>query len=91
MLVRALGAAQPQGGDGEVVVEFDGPAHYLVDDCPMSQRPISGATFLKRRHLLQMNYKLVSVPYWEWHDLDPSTDVRAEYLKLKMVASVVKE
>jgi hypothetical protein len=91
MRVGALGTAQSEGGDGECVVEFDGPAHFLVDDCPMDQRPVTGSTFLKRRHLLQMNYKLVSVPYWEWHDLEPGTDARVEYLKRKMAAPIVKE
>lgn len=42
-------------------VEVDGPYHFLAK----SKRPL-GHTLLKRRHLRQMGFLVVPVPYWEW-------------------------
>ena len=48
--------------DGKkVAVEVDGPSHFLSH----SQQP-TGATMLKRRQLRHFEWRLVSVPYWEW-------------------------
>jgi len=44
-------------------VEVDGPFHFLEK----SHRPL-GHTLLKRRHMLQIGYLVVPVPYWEWDE-----------------------
>lgn len=47
-----------------IALEVDGPTHYLGGGCEAS-----GATVLKRRHLLGLGYETLSVPYFEWQGL----------------------
>ncbi len=56
---RGMGGER-SSSTGTWAVEFDGPSHFLTSRAP------TGATLLKRRHLLGMGHTLVSVPYWEW-------------------------
>jgi hypothetical protein len=45
-----------------VAIEVDGPSHFV------GRKP-SGATLLKRRQLRHFGWTLVSIPYWEWDEL----------------------
>jgi hypothetical protein len=45
----------------EVAVEVDGPSHFLG----RSHRP-TGSTLLKHRQIRYFEWRLLSVPYWEW-------------------------
>ena len=58
-------------------MEFDGPLHFLASRAP------TGATLLKRRHLLGLGHALVSVPYWEWSGFSGAGE-REQYLKSKL-------
>lgn len=49
-----------------VAVEVDGPWHYLMP----RGREANGATQMKRRVLSRLGYQVVSVPHWEWRDLE---------------------
>jgi len=67
----------------EVAVEVDGPTHF-VGHAP------TGATVLKRRQLRAAGWRLLSVPYWEWHSLsrnDPAA--RQEYVSHALCAMLV--
>jgi RAP domain/FAST kinase-like protein, subdomain 1 len=47
-------------------IEVDGPSHFVGQ----SQSP-NGATLLKQRQLRALeDWKLVSIPYWEWNEID---------------------
>jgi hypothetical protein len=46
-----------------IAIEVDGPSHFVG-------REPSGATLLKRRQLRHFGWKLVSVPCWEWKELE---------------------
>jgi RAP domain len=47
-------------------VQVDGPFHFVGQ----SQTP-NGSTILKRRQVRSLeNLKLISVPYWEWEEID---------------------
>ena len=45
-------------------VEVDGPHHFLS-----GEREANGSTLLKRRLLGRIEYRVVSVPYWQWDQL----------------------
>jgi hypothetical protein len=61
-------------------VEFDGPDHFLASRAP------TGATLLKRRHLVLLGHTLVSVPYWEWSGCKGAGE-REQYLKSKLAVA----
>jgi len=48
-----------------LAVEVDGPSHFVG-------RVPTGATLFKRRQLRHFGWRLVSVPYWEWIELNHS-------------------
>jgi hypothetical protein len=57
--MRAGGSSTSGGGAGSRwAVEFDGPSHFLACRAP------TGATLIKRRHLVLLGYTLVSIPFW---------------------------
>ena len=58
-------------------VEFDGPTHFLACRAP------TGATLIKRHHLVLLGYTLISIPFWEWI-VFKGTDERHEYLRGKL-------
>jgi len=62
-------------------VEFDGPSHFLTSRAP------TGATLLKRRHLLLLGHALVTVPYWEWEGCKRAGE-REQYLRDKLADCV---
>ena len=66
------------GGEELIAVEVDGPSHFVG-------RVPTGATLLKRRQLRHFGWRLVSLPYWEWDELNhcdklKEHDQRAAYL-----------
>jgi hypothetical protein len=71
------------GGDCSWVVEFDGPSHFLACGSP------TGATLLKHRHLRQLGYALVVVPYWEWNQVRGDEAAEVEYLRGKLDSGCV--
>ena len=74
----------------DVLVEFDGPNHFLGSTTTAAGEPRpNGATALKRRLLRSMGYWLVSVPYWEWDAVRlESTAAQRTYLIGKMIAAL---
>jgi hypothetical protein len=76
---RGMGGER-SSSTGTWVVEFDGPSHFLTSRAP------TGATMLKRRHLLGMGHTLVSVPYWEWERCQGAGE-REQYLRGKLEAT----
>jgi len=73
---RGMGGER-SSSTGTWAVEFDGPSHFLTSRAP------TGATLLKRRHLLRMGHTLVSVPYWEWERCQGAGE-REQYLRGKL-------
>jgi hypothetical protein len=74
MLVRRRSAA----GSTEWAVEVDGPSHFLAD-----VRTPSGSTLLKRKHLRQLGYTVVPVPFWEWEALRDK-EAKRRYIEDKL-------
>ena len=67
---------------GAWVVEFDGPTHFLTCRAP------TGSTLIKQHHLNLLGhllgYSLVSIPYWEWHNVGVGSTERQQYLRHKL-------
>ena len=59
-----------------------GPAHFLACRTP------TGATLLKHRHLRQLGYALVAVPYWEWDQVRGDEASKVEYVRGKVTNSM---
>ena len=62
-------------------IEFDGPSHFLA--C----RSLTGAMLMKHRHLRQLGYVVVVVPYWhdrEWDQVCGDEASKVEYLRGKL-------
>ena len=59
-------------------LDLTGPSHFLACGSP------SGATLLKHRHLRQLGYALVVVPYWEWDQVRGDEAAEVEYLRGKL-------
>jgi hypothetical protein len=59
--------------DEDVAVDMCGPCHFLrMTQCP------SGYTWLKRRVLERLGYRLVCVQFWDWNVASLLEDERAE-------------
>ncbi|KAJ1473997.1 hypothetical protein T484DRAFT_1833975 [Baffinella frigidus] len=58
-----------------------GPHHFLDGGSAPN-----GSTILKRRQLVHMGYKLVSIPYWEWIEIRAVPETLREYLRRKLGA-----
>ena len=65
-------------GDGRrVAVEVDGPSHFI-------QRRPTGSTTLKHRQVARLDrIEVVSVPYWDWNELENS-ETKQLYLREKI-------
>lgn len=50
-----------------VAIEVDGPNHFLHPD-----NVVDGATQSRNRALGARGYQLISIPYWDWFDLQTS-------------------
>jgi very-short-patch-repair endonuclease len=66
-----------------VVVEVDGPHHYLQGQS--GELDVDGSTQFKARILKQLGWTVLQVPYFEWNPLKTPKD-QAEYL-LALLAS----
>jgi len=53
-----------------------------------SGRLPTGSTLLKQRQLVQLDYKVVSVPYWEWNALRRDEEQEQAYLFKALVGCV---
>jgi hypothetical protein len=53
----------------QVAIEVDGPWHFV------GRKP-NGSTLLKRRQLRHLGWRLVSIPYWEWNELEKAPTAR---------------
>ena len=68
-------------------VEVDGSSHFVG-------REPNGAMLLKRRQLRHLVWRLVSVPHWEWDELNRSDEGekrtrRAEYVPSLLDSTVL--
>ena len=57
-----------------LAVEVDGPSHFA-----RGSKVQLGHAAMKHRHLRQLGYALISIPYWEWDTLATS-DAKVRYL-----------
>ncbi|KAL3798158.1 hypothetical protein HJC23_005719 [Cyclotella cryptica] len=64
-------------GENKIGIEVDGPSHFIGRDP-------DGSTSLKRRQVNAIDkILLMTVPYWEWNDLQSQED-KQRYLKFKL-------
>jgi hypothetical protein len=74
----------------QVVLEADGPSHYLHELGPRPPKPLlNPSTRFKHRVLQKLGWKVLPIPYYEWSRLGTSSDDQAKYL-LCLLASVLK-
>lgn len=72
-----------------VAVEADGPSHFSRTPGPSGRLLQLGATAMKRRHLQQLGWTVVNVPYSDW-DKQVDEQQRVGYLKQR-IAQATKE
>ena len=49
----------------QIAVEVDGPSHFI------GREQLTGSTILKQRQVAALDgLKIVSIPYWEWDELN---------------------
>lgn len=73
-----------EGETSPAIIEYDGPIHF--DSCSPT-RPL-GLTAMKRRHLLGLGYRLISVPHW-WYSVRMSADEKQEILRSIISSTIV--
>lgn len=67
--------------DGKrIILEVDGPSHFLRSHITPDQFVVSGSTCIKHRHLKQMGWEVVQVPYFKW-DCLKDEETRASYVR----------
>ena len=65
-----------KSGDRVWYIEVNGPSHYFVGldfdklDATRVKEYKLGATRVKEHHLALLNYKVVTIPFWEWDKID---------------------
>jgi len=69
------------GSGKRLAIEADGPWHFLRPG-----RQVNGETLARHRALAARGYVVVSVPWWEWHELKKSD--QAAYLSRKVEAAL---
>jgi len=76
------------GGRERVSIEFDGPSHYLRPAFgsrdrigPMDARTCIRNALLKKSGLFE---KLITIPFYEWNEVEKANGKEEEYLKKKM-------
>eukprot|EP00808_Paulinella_micropora_P025336 g81610.t1 len=65
-----------------VVIEVDGPSHFVAGSVESRRPKYSFATLCKHRLLKAMGWGVVSVPFYEWEHLRPAEQVL--YLRRKL-------
>ena len=78
------------GGDRErISIEFDGPSHYLKPAFGSRDRigQIDGKTHLRNTLLKKSGLfeKLITIPFYEWDEVEGRKEKEEEYLKRKVV------
>ena len=69
---------------GQLAVEVDGSFHFVG-------REPTGATLLKRQQLRHFGWRLVSVPYWEWAELNHSDKLRQREQRAAYLSALLLE
>jgi len=72
------------GGEELIAIEVDGPSHFVG-------REPTASTLLKRRQLRHFGWRLVSVPYWEWDELNHSDKLRQREQRAAYLSSLLSE
>lgn len=67
-----------------IAIEADGPLHFCIN----CNHPL-GRTVLKHRQLRALGWKVLSVPYFEWEELNYNSSSEQQYLK-KKIQSLLK-
>jgi very-short-patch-repair endonuclease/precorrin-6B methylase 2 len=67
-----------------VIVEVDGPSHYLQREG--NERVMDGSTKFKVRTLRQLGWTVLQVPYFEWNPLKTQKD-QAEFLSALLASA----
>jgi hypothetical protein len=85
------------GADSRIVVEVDGPTHYVrtrqgamdvKHEAGALRLRTNGSTRLKHRLLSASGWTVLTVPYYEWNALKDSSELKAVYVdKLLQSAS----
>jgi RAP domain/FAST kinase-like protein, subdomain 2 len=72
-----------------ISVEVDGPTHFVGGS---SQSP-NGRTILKHHQIraLESSLKLVSVPYWEWDEIDNGSNKERREQKARYLQNLLDE
>ena len=63
----------------DIVIEVDGPSHYLRGD----RLCVCGPTSFKHRLLEKSGVKVLHVPYFEWNDLLDNS-AKKQYMAVKL-------
>jgi hypothetical protein len=73
------------GGKERVSIEFDGPSHYLKPAFGSRDRigPMDGKTHLRNTLLKKSGLfeKLITIPFYEWNEVQYDNEKEEEYLK----------
>jgi len=72
------------GGEELIAIEVDGPSHFVG-------REPTGATLLKRRQLRHLGWQLVSVPYWEWAELNHNDTLRQREQRAAYLSALLSD
>jgi len=67
-----------------LAIEVDGPSHFLG-------REPTCATALKRRQLEHFGWRLISVPYWKWDELDHPEQKTAQRQQTAYLSALLSE
>ena len=62
----------------KLCIEADGPYHYYN-----STHDVNATTLMKHRHLSELDWHVISIPYWEWQSLHTPKAKRL-YLKARL-------
>jgi tellurite resistance protein len=77
------------GGKERISIEFDGPWHYLRPAFGSRDRigPMDGQTHLRNTLLKKSGLfeRLITIPFYEWNELDRDNEKEEEYLKSKLL------
>ncbi|EOD13643.1 hypothetical protein EMIHUDRAFT_246741 [Emiliania huxleyi CCMP1516] len=67
----------------EAAPAVDGPTHFCCSLDLLGQQVPSGPTLLKRRQLMAAGWRVINVPYFEWHRLEGPRE-RRRYIESRV-------
>ena len=67
-----------------IMVEVNGPSHYIQVGPGRSDKVLNVATLRKQQLLEKMGYLYVDIPYDEWNDLKNDERSKKAYLREKL-------